>query len=450
MAAPPPVWTEFSHGMCEQLNSHRCLVFVGDATLQKDVTAAVDDACSHSAVVAAFSSLSPACVPAAMPHVAFTTPANQQTAQRCMAIYGRIPFLAVLDMREDGEEHAFVLDVASSAGAEGTLVNSTAFSAAVVDFLVRVGRGTEPRSRQGAAPPPADLFAPTHGAVLCEARAAVTSTFTRLLGKSTSAASTGCHCPCGALCVFWSDRCPCCPGVLMLLEAVVRLVRMVAARHANHPASTISFTFPFLVANIDDNDFSREEWPVAKGEQVVPSVVAYPAPSYSPVVFTGERALPRLAAFVCAYCLPSSECVACTSHITEEVAKAVSQLSVEELMTVVAEDSAEYATAAAAFDAFEKTDASATDVARLTAALETVRAAALPFSLEGAVRRVSADGGAAAASDSSHASSVGGEGGGEEGDDAVAETKAVARPVPAVSATAASADAVVSHKRARE
>jgi hypothetical protein len=371
----------------------------------------VDAACKHPAVIAAYgdadhdeSTSTHCCGPAAMPHVMFSSEENQQVVQRCTAVFGRVPFLAVVDMRDDDDEHCFLLELKDMISGD-----DHALMKAVVDFFVRVGRGTEPRCRQGAAPPPQDVFEPTHGAVLCEARAAVTSTFSRLLDTANASRA-----PCGALCVFWSDRCPCCPGVLMLIEAIVKLIRLVAAHHAEHPSDNVSFVFPFLVANIDDNDFTQREWPVAEREQVVPSLVAYPAPSFTPVLFTGERLPTRLASFICEHCLPSAELVACTPHITEEVAKVASRLSIDQLMTVLEEGSPGYAAATQAYADFTQSAATVESVERLYASLNDVRNTFLPFSLEKKVRRMSAEDGAAAAGSQGGGSLVGDEDGGEE------------------------------------
>lgn len=436
--SPTPAWSEFSHEICALLNCNQCVVLVGDADLVRQTTPLVDRACQHPSVTDAFTkrtsgcgAASRCCAPADMPHVTFTTETNQQIAQKCMAVFGRIPFLAIVDMRDDDDEHSFLFDLNSDVT---TVANAAALTEEMVSFLTRVGRGTEPRCRQGAPPPLKDVFEPTHGAVLCEARAAVTATFTRLLGKTPATSSGISVAPCGGLCVFWSDRCPCCPGVLMLVEAMVKLIRLVAARHAEHPSGNVSFVFPFLAANIDDNEFTEEEWPVAQREQVVPALVAYPAPNYEPVLFTGERLPLRLAQFICAHCLPSAELVACTPHIMEEVGRVAAQLSIDALMTVVDESSEAFIAAKAAYETFVTSDtntaappaaAPTTDsLEQLLTSLSEIRAAVLPFSLEAEVRRMSAEGGAAAAGSLSDSVPADDDGGDEtDADDDMAETK---------------------------
>ncbi|KPA83838.1 hypothetical protein ABB37_02040 [Leptomonas pyrrhocoris] len=465
-----PAWAEFTHDICEQLNCSKCIVLVGEAALIDPVKQLVDEACRNAAVVKAFTGVAKGgaateqcCAPTDMPHVTFTSEENQQMAQKCMAVFGRVPFLAVLDMRDDDDEHSFVMDLQGRISADMPATTAAALTKATVEFLIRVGRGSEPRCRQGAAPPPHDVFEPTHGAVLCEGRAAVTSTFPRLIGitQADTATTSGlgsCSTAtptCGALCVFWSYRCPCCPGVLMLIEALVNLIRLVAARHAEHPSGNVSFAFPFVAANIDDNDFTQEEWPVAEREQVVPSLVAYPPPSYKPVVFTGERLPIRLVSFICHHCLPSGELVACTPHIMEEVSSVASKLSIDELMTVMEEGSEGYEAATQAYAAFTRADATAEARESLYASLHDARAAALPFSLEAEVRRMAAEGGAAAAgslSDAVRESEDGGEEVDEEDD--AAELKGGGRAATAVATASATAAPVVtaasSYKRSRE
>ncbi|KAK7196044.1 hypothetical protein NESM_000538100 [Novymonas esmeraldas] len=400
MASP---WREFGHGMCEMMNSSCCLVLVGDTDVITPLLPAVDAACCSADVVAAFASADGAPPSAThcgaladMPRVLFTSAANQKMVQRCMAVHGRVPFLAVTDMRDDDDAFSFVLDLASDAAAPTAEED-------VMAFMIRVGRGAEPRSRQGAPPPPGNAFEPSHGAVLCEARAAVASTFSRLI--SGDAAPTAAR-QSGAVCVFWSDRCHCCPGVLMLMEAVVHLIRRVAARHVGHTAAAHAcLDFPFLAANIDDNDFTPAEWPVAQREQVVPCVVAYTGPSRTPVVYAGERTPARLAAFVCTHCLPSSDVIACSAFIAEEVARVAAQLSADALMTSIDESSAPYCaavrawatmTAAVTADGGDEPLRAAVALEDLHAVLRETRSACLPPLVEEAVRAVLAEGGAAA------------------------------------------------------
>ncbi|KPI85644.1 hypothetical protein ABL78_5294 [Leptomonas seymouri] len=460
-----PAWFEFTHDTADQLNCNKCVVLVGDAALIHQVTHFVDEACCHTAVVEAFTraadegvSATRCCTPADMPHVTFTSGENQRTAQRCMAVFGCTPFLAILDMRDDDDEHCFVLELEGRVSTDMDTTAAAALREAVTQFLMRVGRGTEPRCRQGAAPPPCNVFRPVHGVVLCEARAAVTATFPRLLGKARAStastpefgSSSAATPACGSLCVFWSDRCPCCPSMLMLIEALVKLIRLVAAHHAGHPSDNVSFTFPFLVANIDENDFTQEEWPVAQREQVVPALVAYPASSSKPVLFTGERLPPRLAGFICEHCLPSGKLVACTPHITEQVCSVASQLSISELMTVLKEDSEGYKAASQAYEAFAGAEPTAEAVERLYTFFSNVRDAVLPFALEAEVRRMFAEGGAAASGSSSDAL-VEDEDGGEEvraGND-LAEAKGGDRAGAAVASAPAAAAVDKSYKRPR-
>lgn len=384
----PMAWVEFSHGMCETLNTSPCMIYVGPADQSASITALIDTASTAAEVQATYGAKPGSIPPAAMPRATFTTPENIVSVQKCTAIYGRVPFIAVIDMTEDDAEHSFVLDIKAALDTGSRRISLDT----ILQFLVRVGNGTEQAALQGAAPPLADIGPPTHGTILCEGRTGTTSSVDRLLHQGKS------HPSGGAVGVFWSDRCPCCPGVLMMIEAVVRLIRLMAMSHLEHgDAMADGLSFPFFAINIDENELPSNIWPMAKGEEVVPAVVAFSAGSLAPVLFTGERSLPRLVAFICQHCFPESH--PCIAHIRADATRAVAHFMPEELMSTIDEGDAGYTAAVAAYRRFEK-DEIATE--ELLSIYSHTRRTTLPFSIEERVREVQATGGAAATRSSSY------------------------------------------------
>lgn len=467
MSADSIAWPEFTCSMCDRLNTERCLLVAAlDAKLAAEIAAMVngilspDDsggggdasampAACRSATTTASSSAdgaqplstchSRAAAPslAALFRVKFTTAESIPMLEGCTAVHGRAPMLAVLDMMDDDDSHAFVLDLTRPADpapsspppdADQPLCSSSSVAvvsrAEVAAFLSRVAAGTEPRARQGSAPAVADLCEPRHGVVLAAGRAAVTSSYARLV-RSAADDEGG-----GALVVFWSDRCPCCPGVLMLLEAIVWGLRRLAnglrdtvratraavcfpqRSYGNSSSKGCSgggsgacpaaaavpvplpplMLFPYLVCNIDENDYPPEVWPLRSAaaknrlsgggggsdmpstleqqQQCVPSVIGYShSGRMERVPFTQPRTAANLVRFLVGTCVcPALVSFRFHEKFAEAAAEMAAALDTDALMSVFGETDPALAEAAALREALsgESTPAAIEDaVARI-------------------------------------------------------------------------------------
>lgn len=338
-------WPEFSKALCARLNSQRALLIAADPALAAQVAQVVDDVCREEAGACTNAeSTSPTAaeeffhsLPGLL-RAQFTTPASQRTIQNCLAVHGMLPFLALADMTNDQDEYSYVMELLPHNDGEAS-VSAVIDAADVRAFFGRIAEGVEPRARQGARPPRGDLFEPTHGIVMCEGRCAVTGSFGRL--KRSASVAAGGHGG-GAACVFFSDRCPCCPGAVMMVEALVSLIRSVGALHeAATPNKPM--LFQCMACNIDENDLDPYDWPGDQTNPVVPTLVAYAAGTGKRVRFTEERSPVNVTRFLCEHCLPPAH--PCAAEITREAVSIANELDADDLMRCLPESSHSYLSA---------------------------------------------------------------------------------------------------------
>lgn len=285
-AVSEDLWPEFTHDMCDVLNEKRCLVVVASLRKAEWVCRCVDRVCSElQAAKCENEDRRVAEVLTSLPHVTrvrFTTDTNIRELQKCTAVYGRVPLLAVLEMYED---RLFALDLIDSAQSN----DETMEEEAIVSFLRGFARGTVPKALQGAAPPVDDRFEPVRGLSLLHGLCAVTSTFERLKRGAQG----------GAVCVFWGEHCTVCTAVLAMVDRVVGLVWKAAERRG------VDRPFRYVACDVDNNDLPEADWPGVPQRQVVPTVVAYNGDG-DRFVYNDKRTVVPLVRFVCQHCLPTS------------------------------------------------------------------------------------------------------------------------------------------------
>ncbi|CBH13362.1 hypothetical protein, conserved [Trypanosoma brucei gambiense DAL972] len=296
-------WVEFTAELCDELNDARCLG-VAAATPEEasGICALVDEACAS--LVSAKDEMEFLFPLNSLMHttrVCFTNENNIKKLEECTAVYGRVPMIMLLEMKEN---RSFVLDFTP-----GTSV------ADVEEFLSGVARGTVAKALQGAAPPSDDHFQPVEGITLRHGLCAVTSTIERLKHQQ----------PGGALCIFWSHRCSMCPHMMLLLDASVGALRRELQRHGTEQ------TFTYMCCDVDENDLPEEVFPRAQeGEEVtVPQIVAFNSAGER-FVYDGRRTAPSIMSFAWEHCVPKE--VRDATDIKRSVMKAVESVCIEELL----------------------------------------------------------------------------------------------------------------------
>lgn len=362
-------WVTFSTVICDDLNNRPFIALVADPDVADCVQADVDELLDDPSLSALPQSSRMMCV-------RFVEEKHQQQVQECLSIYGRLPFLAIVYHTDDDEKHAYVFDLrtrrAQSVGAEASGdaaarqsvypsnthdfrgdANDGRCGADATDlraFWVRVAAGTEPYAQQGAAPTLGDIFLPTHGVVLAEGRSAVTCTWQHL--RQAAAGEGG-----GAVCVFWSDRCSCCPAVLRLMDVIVGILRRVAGRLACLEDGVGSSTggapllLEYLACNIDDNEYPSEDWPCCQEvHPVVPCIVGYThSGAMQRVPFTYPRTADTIMAFLLKYCVSPN--VTLYDHICQEALRVCRALDTDSLMKTFSENCPDFKAAREAVQA---------------------------------------------------------------------------------------------------
>ncbi|RNF10277.1 hypothetical protein TraAM80_01620 [Trypanosoma rangeli] len=280
------VWPEFAQDVCEELNNKRCLGLVASPSMAAAVCRYVDEVCAklgdaNDVAVKYGTDTKTNDVLLSLqraPRVCFTTEANIAKLQKCIAVYGRIPILVVLEMYDD---RSFVLDL------DRGVPDTEKLTAAIELFLRGVAEGGIAKALQGAAPPEGDKFVSSHNVTLNHGLCAVTSTLQRLKRKE----------PGGAICVFWSARCAICPAVLMMIDHIVGIVWKASE------SCGVVRPFSYLACNVDDNDFPVEDWPETPDQQVIPTMAAYNG-NGERFVYSDKRSAAPFVSFMCTHCLP--------------------------------------------------------------------------------------------------------------------------------------------------
>ncbi|CAD2220787.1 hypothetical protein AGDE_14086 [Angomonas deanei] len=351
-----PNWIPFNPEECDDINEKSCLVLLAQQEFlqesQTRVNTAVESFLQKKSAKEQQREGNPILetIGADMPQVYFSDHmANNKgeeedcigTAQDCLGLHDPPPFLCLVNMSDEDN----VILYRHPLRQEGTLSTSEE----ITDFFWRVWCEEEPRARQGAAPTPCHLFPPCHHVLHHYGRRAVTTTFEALKRSGGTVRTTvngkesTFHC--GSIALFWSERCSCCPAVMLFVEAMTSLLDHIIQQHYSryHGERRTSeedrLHVPFVICNIDENDLPEADWPKI-AEQTVPTVVAYSHPSSpGPSENENKASPPRDAMvrhqyveardpvivmkFIFRHCLPPPSTCLCVEEIRNEALNAV-------------------------------------------------------------------------------------------------------------------------------
>jgi hypothetical protein len=239
--------------------------------------------------------------PWSYPRVKFQTDAQMEICERALSIYGRTPFIGLIDMPNSS---AFILDLSQPAPCVKSdrkvevfkLISNTQ----IRDFAINAIIGRWPKALLGEAPPLEDVD-PLTSNVLKATFKAVQSTLPRLvrgevrtvheakrlerisndmvdqqhrgqlnnphgddicLKDRFRAGATGSG-PLLTLLTLWAPRCPCCPPLIRMLDTLADLMTSSHFKELfpHCPLFAADATLRNVTLDVDKNDLEDHEWP---------------------------------------------------------------------------------------------------------------------------------------------------------------------------------------------
>lgn len=248
--------------------------------------------------------LAAALAPWSYPRIKFLTDSQVAVCEKALSIYGRAPFLGLIDMPNSS---AFVLELSQPAPCVKAERLVDIFKAVdniqVRDFALNAIVGRWPKAHLGEMPPPEDVDPLTSGTLKTTLKA-VQATLPRLVrgevrtiheakrlellrdqASSTQeqslryhdesskdihvkdrirAGATGTG-PLLSLLTLWAPRCPCCPPLIRMLDALTEMITSVEfkERFPACPLFSMDATLRNVTLDVDKNDLDDSEWPAA-------------------------------------------------------------------------------------------------------------------------------------------------------------------------------------------
>ncbi|CUF33964.1 Hypothetical protein, putative [Bodo saltans] len=242
--------------------------------------------------------------PWSYPRINFQTDAHMEICEKALSIYGRTPFIGLIDMPNSS---AFILDLSQPAPCVKADRKVEVFKLIsnhqIRDFAINAIIGRWPKALLGETPPPEDIDPLTTGALKATFKA-VQSTLPRLvrgevrtvheakrlerlsneltdqhhryqqLGTADNndtrtkdrfrAGATGSG-PLLCLLTLWAPRCPCCPPLIRMLDSLTDMITSseFKERFPACPLFAVDATFRNVTLDVDRNDLEDHEWPAA-------------------------------------------------------------------------------------------------------------------------------------------------------------------------------------------